>query len=77
MNAAANDYKIKLTAAEENDYAAMRELRKFRLIGAGIGGGFDNTSKLHVMKFDEAMSKDDKSNWDQAVAEEYKRMHNI
>ncbi len=50
MNAAANDYEIKLTAAEENDYAAMREVGKFGLIGAGIlGGGFDNTSELQVM----------------------------
>ena len=74
MKAAANDYEIKLTAAEENYYAAMRELGEFGLIGAGIGGGFENTSELHVMKFDEAMSKDDKSNWDQAVTEEYERM---
>ena len=69
------EYKIKLTAAEENYYAAMRELGEFGLIGAGIGGGFDNTSKLHVLKFDEALSKDIKSNWYQAVAKEYERMH--
>jgi hypothetical protein len=55
----------------------MREVGKFGLIGAGIlGGGFDNTSELHVMKFDEVMSKDNKSNWDQAVAKEYERMRN-
>jgi hypothetical protein len=42
MNAAANDYNIKLTPAEENYYATMKELSKFGLIGAGIGGGFVN-----------------------------------
>jgi hypothetical protein len=70
MNAAANNYGIRLTLAEENYYAAMKELGEFGLIGAGIGGGFLNTSKLHVMKFDEAMTKSDKPNWDKAVLEE-------
>jgi hypothetical protein len=69
MNAAANDYEIRLTPAEENHYAAMKELREFGLIGAGIGGGFLNTSELHVMKFDEAMTKSDKLNWDKGVIE--------
>jgi hypothetical protein len=43
------------------------------LIGAGIGGGFLNTSELHVMKFNEAMTKSDKPNWDKAVLEEHDR----
>jgi hypothetical protein len=67
MNAAANDYEVRLTPAEENYYAAKKELGEFGLIGAGIGGGFLNTSELQVMKFDEAMTKSDKSNWDKAV----------
>jgi hypothetical protein len=71
MNAAANDYEIRLTPAEENDYAAMKELGEFGLIGAGVGGGFLNTSELHVMKFDEAMTKSDKPKWDKAVLEEH------
>jgi hypothetical protein len=71
MNAATNDYEIRLTPAEENYYAAMKELGEFRLIGAGIGGGFLNTSELNVMKFDEAMTKSDKPNWDKAVLEEH------
>jgi hypothetical protein len=35
MNAAANHYEIQLTPAEENYYAAMKELGEFGLIGAG------------------------------------------
>jgi hypothetical protein len=73
MNAAANHYEIRLTPAEEKNYAAMKELGEFGLIGAGIGGGFLNTSELHVMKFDEAMTKSDKPNWDKAVLEEHDR----
>jgi hypothetical protein len=73
MNAAANNYEIRLTPAEENYYAAMKELRECGLIGAGIGGGFLNISELHVMKFDEAMTKSDKPNWDKAVLEEHDR----
>jgi hypothetical protein len=32
MNAAANNYEIRLTPAEESYYAAMKELREFGLI---------------------------------------------
>jgi hypothetical protein len=28
---------------------------EFGLVGAGIGGGFENTAELKAMKFDEAM----------------------
>jgi hypothetical protein len=73
MNVAANDYEIQLTPAEENYYAAMKELGEFGLIGAGIGGGFINTSELHVMKYDEAMTKPDKSKWDSALIKEHDR----
>jgi hypothetical protein len=74
MNAAANDYEVQLTSAEDNYYAARKELGEFGLIDAGIGGGFLNTSKLHVIKFNKAMTKTDKSNWDQAVINENDRM---
>jgi hypothetical protein len=73
MNAAANDYEIRLTHADENCYAAMKELGEFGLIGADIGGGYLNISELNVMKFDEAMTKSDKPNWDKAVLEEHDR----
>jgi hypothetical protein len=74
LNAAAKDHKLQLTSAEETYYSSMKELGEFGLIGAGIGGGFENTSELHVMKYNEAMTKDDKVNWDKAVEEEHTRM---
>ena len=42
-------------------------------VGAGLGGGFVNTNKLKVMKFDEAM-RTDKEGWTKAVKEEHDRM---
>jgi hypothetical protein len=42
--AAAQDYEIKLTTAEHNYYQAISQLGEYALIGAGIGGGFDDTS---------------------------------
>ena len=42
-------------------------------VGAGIGGGFTNTSELIPMKYDEAMKKDPKG-WEEAVDEEHDRM---
>ena len=54
MNAISSDYQIKLSKSEVNYYDAMREIGalqgEFGCVGAGLGGGFINTSELHVMK---------------------------
>ena len=42
-------------------------------VGAGLGGGFFNTSELRPMKYKEAM-KVDSEGWTKAVHEEHKRM---
>ena len=42
-------------------------------VGAGVGGGFENTSELKVLKYNEAMKNPDKKKWEQAVQEEYER----
>jgi hypothetical protein len=47
---------------------------EFRLVGAGIGGGFENTAELKVMKFDEAMSGPSKKNWEKVNDEEHDQM---
>jgi hypothetical protein len=45
---------------EEKYYDTMWKLSETAFVGAGIGGGFVDTSELHVMKFKEAMEgKDD------------------
>jgi hypothetical protein len=43
-------------------------------IGAALGGGFDNTTELHVMKYREAMESDNKEKWLVAMKEEHERM---
>jgi hypothetical protein len=44
-----------------------------QLIGAALGGGFGNTEELHVMSYEEAMTKD-KPGWMKAVYVEHDRM---
>jgi galactokinase/mevalonate kinase-like predicted kinase len=44
------------------------------LVGAGIGGGFNHTSELIPMKYNEAMSSKDSEQWKKAVEEEHQRM---
>ena len=41
------------------------------LVGAGFGGGFDNTKELKVMKFKEAMAGPDKDGWQMAIDEKH------
>ena len=43
-------------------------------VGAGIGGGFEHTSELKPMKYDEAMQKD-LEGWSKSVEKEYGHMH--
>ena len=42
-------------------------------VGDGIGGGFQNTKELHVMKYKEAMKQPDRENLADAVKEEHDR----
>ena len=61
-------------------YEAMKELEEvqheFGFVGAGLGGGFENTAELHVMKYDAAMKTKDAAAWKVAVDEEHDRMVN-
>ena len=46
----------------------------FLCVGAGIGGGFLNTTELHVMTYDQAMNQPDWENWVKSVDKEHGRM---
>ena len=87
VDAAAN-YEIALTAAEIAYYDTMQGLgenageygclsaellNEYGNVGAGLGGGFDNTHELHVMKYKEAMKTPDKPHWIKGVNEEHER----
>ena len=52
--------------------AGMSSKDELGCVGAGLGGGFDHMSELHVMKFKQAMKLADKENWEKAVNEEHK-----
>ena len=43
-------------------------------VGAGLGGGFDNTSELRVMKYEEAINGPDGEAWKAEVEKEHGRM---
>ena len=71
LNEQAEKYTIGLTSAENKYYKSMKELSKYTMIGAGLGGGFMNTNELHVMKYDQAMEQQDASKWQNAVDGEH------
>jgi hypothetical protein len=65
---------IRLSKAEEKYYERMWKLSEYGLVGAGIGGGFIDTTKLHVMKYKEAMASKDASKWQKAIDKEHECM---
>ena len=75
QNDLVDSYEIGLSAAEQHYYAAMREFPpgEVMCVGAGLGGGFGTTQKLHVMKYNEALEKEPEK-WYDAVQEEHERM---
>jgi Reverse transcriptase (RNA-dependent DNA polymerase)/Zinc knuckle len=67
-------FQAKLCQKQMNKKKKVEENFEFGLVGAGIGGGFENTTELKVMKFDEAMSGPNKEKWKKATDEEHDRM---
>jgi hypothetical protein len=67
-------FPLELTKAERNYYEYMKTCNEITCVGAGVGGGFTNTTELHVMKYDQAMQSQDADQWNKAIEEEYKRM---
>jgi len=47
---------------------------EYSMVGAAVGGGFDNTSELHVLNYRQAMKSADKQEWINAIDEEHDRM---
>ena len=68
-----NDWHTKPTIKHTKYKSRYPNKYETAAVGAGIGGGFQHTSELHVMKFDKVMKKPDKKKWQKAVHEEYKR----
>jgi hypothetical protein len=47
---------------------------EFANVGAGVGGGFENTKELKVMNYKEAINGPDGVRWQAEVENEYQRM---
>jgi hypothetical protein len=47
---------------------------EYTAVGAGLGGGFENTAELRPMKYNEALHGPDKKKWETALDEEHNRM---
>ncbi len=48
----------------------MKDMGELACVGAGVGGGFEHTTELHVMKYSEAMATKDAPKWKKSVEEE-------
>jgi hypothetical protein len=55
-------FPIELTNAEKNYFEYMKSFREIACVGAGLGGGFANTTELHVMKYGQAWNSPDEKN---------------
>jgi hypothetical protein len=71
IGATVSSYEIGLSVAEENYYNTMWKMSETAFVGAGLKGGFVDTSELHVMKFKEAMTGNNAAKWQKAVNEEH------
>ncbi len=49
-------------------------LAEYTLVGADIGGSFNNTEELRVMNFKRAMASNDKAKWMAAIKEKHDHM---
>ena len=67
-------YQMDLCALSMDNIDQIEE--EISLVGAGLGGGFDHTSKLKVIKYNNAMKTKDSDKWEISVEEENKQMKN-
>jgi hypothetical protein len=60
---------------DEDEYEdCENEDEEIACVGAGLGGGFQSTKDLHVIKYKQAMNTKDNDMWTEAVFEEHERM---
>ena len=62
--------KTDLEMATEQKFAES----EIAVVGAGLGGGFENTNEFKVLTFKKAMASPDKEKWLEAIKEEFDRM---
>ena len=66
-----------VTAADVHYLQRMMDTNEkefdFMGVGAGVGGGFDNTAELHVLTYKQAMKSEDREEWKKEVKKEKER----
>ena len=70
-----NFYDILEEDINESELYVNQELHavatEYFNVGAGIGGSFDNTSELRVMKYDEVINRPDGEAWKREIKNEH------
>jgi hypothetical protein len=64
-------YDVMAILESEQYGCNLQDANEVAAVGAGIGGGFENTAELRPMKYSEAMNGPDKAKWQIAVDEEH------
>ena len=64
-----NDYFNLINKIAKDDF----EEGEICCVGAGLGGGFENTKELKVKTYDESMNSKDKKEWEASVEKEHDR----
>ena len=54
--------------------AVENELMEYANVGAGVGGGFENTNELKPMKYEQAINGPDGEAWKEEIDNEHNRM---
>ena len=72
-------YLVLMAELDNNEIATaavVKENVEISQVGAGVGGGFDTTSKLKVMNYHKAMQSPDADEWKVEVKNEKKGLQN-
>ena len=68
-NSYQNNYYDMITKIAKDDF----EEGEICCVGAGLGGGFENTNELKVLTYDEAMDSKNRIKWEKAIDVEHDR----
>jgi len=80
LSSAEQNYYTALMTPSSDEYMPYEvvniglNINELAAVGAGIGGGFSNTSELRVLKYKEAINGPDREYWLKAIGEEHERM---
>ena len=77
-NAVASNYFISLAEIEEDKVLGFAIVKhdfvEYTNVGAGVGGGFENTAELKPMKYEQAINGPGAEAWKAEIENEHDRM---